>query len=73
MCQLLHSLVDIDNTAFGSENMDTRQRKKQTMAPFFNHVLYHMAGIHYPRIPRTAVGNPLYNYYRCQDDKWIIL
>ena len=26
-----------------------------------------------PRIPRTRAGNPLWNHYRCKDDKWITL
>jgi CoA:oxalate CoA-transferase len=30
-----------------------------------------MLGQEYPRDSRTANGNPLYNHYRCRDDKWI--
>jgi crotonobetainyl-CoA:carnitine CoA-transferase CaiB-like acyl-CoA transferase len=26
-----------------------------------------------PRMPRKLAGNPLWNHYRCQDDKWICL
>ncbi|MFA4837059.1 MAG: CoA transferase, partial [Dehalococcoidia bacterium] len=26
-----------------------------------------------PRITRAKAGNPLYNHYRCQDDKWLAL
>jgi crotonobetainyl-CoA:carnitine CoA-transferase CaiB-like acyl-CoA transferase len=26
-----------------------------------------------PQLPRTHAGNPLWNHYRCQDDKWICL
>jgi CoA:oxalate CoA-transferase len=30
-----------------------------------------MLGQEYPRDSRAANGNPLYNHYRCRDDKWI--
>ena len=30
-------------------------------------------GIQFPRATRETIGNPLYNYYRCQDGKWICL
>ena len=30
-----------------------------------------MLGQEYPRDSRSANGNPLYNHYRCRDDKWI--
>jgi len=32
-----------------------------------------LVGTQYPRRTRENAGNPLYNYYRCQDDKWICL
>jgi len=32
-----------------------------------------LVGIQYPRRTRENAGNPLANYYRCQDDKWICL
>jgi crotonobetainyl-CoA:carnitine CoA-transferase CaiB-like acyl-CoA transferase len=30
-------------------------------------------GAAFPRVPRTGAFNPLWNYYRCADDKWIAL
>ena len=30
-----------------------------------------MLGQEYPRDSRAANGNPLYNHYRCRDEKWI--
>ena len=30
-----------------------------------------MLGKEYPRDSRTDAGNPMYNHYRCRDDKWI--
>jgi CoA:oxalate CoA-transferase len=30
-------------------------------------------GQEFPRQVRTESGNPIYNHYRCQDDKWIAL
>jgi crotonobetainyl-CoA:carnitine CoA-transferase CaiB-like acyl-CoA transferase len=30
-----------------------------------------MLGQEYPRDSRAANGNPLYNHYRCRDDRWI--
>jgi crotonobetainyl-CoA:carnitine CoA-transferase CaiB-like acyl-CoA transferase len=30
-------------------------------------------GQEFPREIRTAAGNPLYNHYRCKDDKWIAI
>jgi crotonobetainyl-CoA:carnitine CoA-transferase CaiB-like acyl-CoA transferase len=32
-----------------------------------------MLGKEFPREIRAAGGNPLYNHYRCQDDKWIVV
>ena len=32
-----------------------------------------LVGIQYGRATRESMGNPIYNYYRCQDDKWICL
>jgi crotonobetainyl-CoA:carnitine CoA-transferase CaiB-like acyl-CoA transferase len=32
-----------------------------------------LVGIQYPRRTRENVGNPIANYYRCHDDKWICL
>ena len=32
-----------------------------------------LVGIQYPKRTRENVGNPIANYYRCQDDKWICL
>ncbi|MDD5093477.1 MAG: CoA transferase [Dehalococcoidia bacterium] len=26
-----------------------------------------------PRMPRAGMGNPIYNHYRCGDDKWLVL
>ncbi len=31
------------------------------------------SGMEMPRRDRTKMGNPLWNYYRCSDDKWIAL
>jgi crotonobetainyl-CoA:carnitine CoA-transferase CaiB-like acyl-CoA transferase len=30
-------------------------------------------GQEFPRAIRAKAGNPIYNHYRCQDDKWIVL
>jgi CoA:oxalate CoA-transferase len=30
-------------------------------------------GQEFPRLLRSAAGNPIYNHYRCKDDKWIVL
>jgi crotonobetainyl-CoA:carnitine CoA-transferase CaiB-like acyl-CoA transferase len=30
-------------------------------------------GQEFPRELRATAGNPLYNHYRCQDDKWIVI
>ncbi len=32
-----------------------------------------MLGQEFPREVRAEVGNPLYNHYRCSDDKWIAM
>lgn len=32
-----------------------------------------MMGFALPRTPRASAGNPLWNHYRCADDKWIAL
>jgi crotonobetainyl-CoA:carnitine CoA-transferase CaiB-like acyl-CoA transferase len=32
-----------------------------------------MMGVAMPRMARHRAGNPLWNHYRCQDDKWIAL
>ncbi len=32
-----------------------------------------MMGAELPRVDRSAAGNPLYNHYRCADDRWIVL
>ena len=32
-----------------------------------------MMGFALPRTPRSQAGNPLWNHYRCQDDKWLSL
>lgn len=32
-----------------------------------------LLGKPYPRYDRTKARNPLYNYYRCKDDRWIAL
>jgi len=32
-----------------------------------------MLGKEFPRQVRATSGNPLYNHYRCKDDKWIVL
>ncbi len=32
-----------------------------------------MMGFAMPRQPRASAGNPLWNHYRCRDDKWIAL
>lgn len=32
-----------------------------------------MLGQEFPREIRAAAGNPLYNHYRCKDDKWIAI
>ena len=32
-----------------------------------------MLGQEFPREVRAAAGNPLYNHYRCRDDKWIAI
>jgi crotonobetainyl-CoA:carnitine CoA-transferase CaiB-like acyl-CoA transferase len=32
-----------------------------------------MMGFALPRTPRAQAGNPLWNHYRCQDDKWLSL
>jgi crotonobetainyl-CoA:carnitine CoA-transferase CaiB-like acyl-CoA transferase len=32
-----------------------------------------MLGFAMPRMPRKQQGNPLWNHYRCQDDRWICL
>lgn len=32
-----------------------------------------MLGQEYPRDVRAEAGNPLYNHYRCRDDKWIVV
>jgi crotonobetainyl-CoA:carnitine CoA-transferase CaiB-like acyl-CoA transferase len=32
-----------------------------------------MMGFAIPRMPRKFPGNPLWNHYRCQDDRWICL
>jgi crotonobetainyl-CoA:carnitine CoA-transferase CaiB-like acyl-CoA transferase len=31
------------------------------------------SGVEMPRRDRTKMGNPLWNYYKCQDEKWIVL
>jgi len=38
-----------------------------------NASMYLVLGTAMPRTDRTAAGNPLWNHYRCQDDKWIVL
>jgi crotonobetainyl-CoA:carnitine CoA-transferase CaiB-like acyl-CoA transferase len=30
-------------------------------------------GQEFPRETRATAGNPLYNHYRCKDDKWIVI
>ncbi len=35
--------------------------------------LYLFANLVHPRHDRAAPGNPLYNYYKCKDGKWILL
>jgi crotonobetainyl-CoA:carnitine CoA-transferase CaiB-like acyl-CoA transferase len=32
-----------------------------------------LVGHELPRFVRAKAGNPLWNYYRCKDDKWIVL
>jgi CoA:oxalate CoA-transferase len=32
-----------------------------------------MLGKEFPRETRATGGNPLYNHYRCKDDKWIVI
>jgi crotonobetainyl-CoA:carnitine CoA-transferase CaiB-like acyl-CoA transferase len=32
-----------------------------------------MLGQEFPRESRAAAGNPLYNHYRCKDDKWMAI
>ncbi|HSW39727.1 MAG TPA: CoA transferase [Acidobacteriota bacterium] len=32
-----------------------------------------MIGQEYPRDRRDEAGNPMYNHYRCSDDKWIVV
>jgi crotonobetainyl-CoA:carnitine CoA-transferase CaiB-like acyl-CoA transferase len=32
-----------------------------------------MIGQEFPRDSRTDAGNPMYNHYRCKDDKWIVV
>jgi len=32
-----------------------------------------MMGFAIPRLPRDRAGNPLWNHYRCADDKWLAL
>jgi CoA:oxalate CoA-transferase len=32
-----------------------------------------MLGQEFPRKARATAGNPMYNHYRCRDDKWIVL
>ena len=32
-----------------------------------------MMGFALPRVPRSRAGNPLWNHYRCADDKWLAL
>jgi crotonobetainyl-CoA:carnitine CoA-transferase CaiB-like acyl-CoA transferase len=32
-----------------------------------------MLGQEYPRECRSEAGNPMYNHYRCRDDKWIVV
>jgi len=32
-----------------------------------------MIGQEFPRDLRTDAGNPMYNHYRCKDDKWIVV
>jgi crotonobetainyl-CoA:carnitine CoA-transferase CaiB-like acyl-CoA transferase len=32
-----------------------------------------MLGQEFPREIRAEAGNPLYNHYRCKDDKWIVI
>lgn len=35
--------------------------------------MYLTLGAQWPRTDRATVANPLWNYYRCQDDRWIVL
>ena len=30
-------------------------------------------GQEFPREVRATAGNPIYNHYRCQDDKWLVI
>ncbi len=32
-----------------------------------------MLGKEYPRDSREAAGNPMYNHYRCRDERWIVV
>ncbi len=32
-----------------------------------------MLGQEYPREYRSEAGNPMYNHYRCRDDKWLVV
>jgi crotonobetainyl-CoA:carnitine CoA-transferase CaiB-like acyl-CoA transferase len=42
-----------------------------TLSCQLNSVAPALFGVEIPRLDRTKASNPLYSYYRCQDDKWI--
>jgi len=69
---ILAALLERERTGEGQEvNVSLLGSVMSLMV--LNFAVALMRGRELPRIPRRAARNPLFNYYRCADGKWLML
>ncbi len=68
----LVALLARERTGVGQE-VNTSLLSGMLWMQGLNASMYLVLGTAMPRTDRTAAGNPLWNHYRCQDAKWIVL
>ena len=69
---VLAALLARERLGVGQE-VDASHLGSMTMLQGLGVAMKLMMGIAMPRVPRGRAANPLWNHYRCDDDKWIAL
>jgi len=69
---VLAALLARDKTGVGQE-VDSSQLGSMAWLQSLTLAMRTMLGIAMPRMPRSAPANPLWNHYRCGDDRWLAM
>jgi crotonobetainyl-CoA:carnitine CoA-transferase CaiB-like acyl-CoA transferase len=69
---VLAAIIARDRTGAGQE-VDSSQLGSMAWLQALGLSMRTMLGVAMPRMPRSSPANPLWNHYRCSDDRWLAM